>query len=388
MIGAISCNGNKKENSFNKHLSHAEVIAQKEITENGDTIILADLPKDKRQIAIPLSSLLSSFRIVQLENSDEALTFPGNIAISENYIGIFSYEANAYKLYDREGKYIATITKPGEGPDEYFVAIYDSYIDEINNRIYMIAFRASKILVFDLQGNPQKHIPLPYVTYKGKFQIDLINRKVLIRALPFEDSPAAIWVQDFEGTILQEIPTGHFLISPSDYSNEVEAESNTENNEYHLSYWGIEPRPDTLYHYQSDKNDLKPIFTMDFTKSNLMHTFKELPDQYLVILYPYSGGLIPPRYPKVLIDKKTLRGSYIDFKFDMLGDIDGPNYLAFNRGYCISSMDSADLMEQLRSVIQKPHNITPEVLEEVRKLYGNLTEDDNSIILIGKLKKE
>lgn len=27
--------------------------------------------------------------------------------------------------------------------------------------------RASKILVFDLDGQPQKHIPLAYITHKG-----------------------------------------------------------------------------------------------------------------------------------------------------------------------------------------------------------------------------
>jgi hypothetical protein len=66
-------------------------------------------------------------------------------------------------------------------------------------------------------------------------------------ALPFIDTPSAIWLQDFQGNILQEYPSTQFVIEPGDYSNEVNFAFNTPALAYSL--FRVDPaiRLDTLF---------------------------------------------------------------------------------------------------------------------------------------------
>lgn len=83
--------------------------------------------------------------------------------------------------------------------------------------------RASKILVFDLDGQPQKHIPLAYITHKGRFVINDEKKTVTVMCIPFQGTPTAlIWTQDFEGNIIQEYPVSdQFMLIPGTYDYEV-----------------------------------------------------------------------------------------------------------------------------------------------------------------------
>lgn len=93
-----------------------------------------------------------------------------------------------------------------------------------------------------------------------------------------------------------------------------------------------------------------------------------------------------PRFSKILVDKKTMRGCYVDFKLDMLGNIDGPNKISFSRGYFTAIMDSYALKEQLEKALSQPDKLNPEMLKKIKDLNNSITEDDNNIVFIGKLK--
>mgnify|MGYP007112428537 CR=1 FL=1 len=67
--------------------------------------------------------------------------------------------------------------------------------------------RASKILVFDFDGQPQKHIPLAYIPIKP-VRHQCREKTVTVMCIPFQGTPTAlIWTQDFEGNIIQEYPS-------------------------------------------------------------------------------------------------------------------------------------------------------------------------------------
>jgi hypothetical protein len=337
-----------------------------------------------------LTSLLSSFEIVHLENSPEALMMRGACcAISENYIGIMSSMGEGYKLYNKEGKYLKTISSPGQGPDEYWVSIYDSYIDEPNNRIYLLSFRASKVLVFDLEGNPQKHIPLSYVAHKGRFIVEPEKEILFITVLPFIDTPSAIWLQDFQGNILQEYPSTQFIIEPGDYSNEVNATFNTPALAYSLLHVDPAIRLDTLYHYDRQHNRIKPVFTADL-KEYRIHGYVELPHHYLVQFFKLAMPGENPRPAAIIIDKKTLRGCNVQFKLNSLGNVNVPfsNGDSFNRGYYVDNIYPHELKEELSQALLRKDKLTPEVYERVKTLYDKIGDDDNNILFIGKLKTE
>ena len=107
---------------------------------------LLDFSSVKDTFNLPLSSLLSSFQVIRLENSEDALTAAGqdtHIAVSDHYILVKSFRAgSSCKLYNRNGDFIRKISSQGQGPDEYNLSIYDQYLDENNNnKIYLMEIR-------------------------------------------------------------------------------------------------------------------------------------------------------------------------------------------------------------------------------------------------------
>lgn len=95
-----------------------------------------------------------------------------------------------------------------------------------------------------------------------------------------------------------------------------------------------------------------------------------------------------PRFPKIIIEKESLKGLYVDFRFDMLGYIPGPNWISFSRGYFTAIMDPDDLKEQLEKALLKSDRLDPDVVKRMKDLNENIGEDDNNIVFIGKLKTE
>lgn len=355
-----------------------------------DTVVVCDVSTVKDTFDVSLTSLLSSFRIVHLENSQEALMMSSDLyAVSENYIGIMSPMGEGYKLYDKDGKYLRTISSNGQGPDEYYLAIYDSYIDEPNNRIYLLSSRASKVLVFDLEGKPQKHIPLSYVTHKGRFIVDPEKETLFIMALPFIDTPSAIWLQDFRGNILQEYPSTQFIIEPGDYSNEVAHAFNTPALDYSLSHADPAIRLDTLYHYDMRLNRVKPVFTADL-KEFRWHGYVELPHHYLIRFFKHvmPGGEYQPL--TIIIDKNTLRGCYVQFTLNTFGRVNVPfsKELSFSRGYYVDNSYPYQIKEELSKVLLRKNKLAPEVSERAKTLHDKIGEDDNNIVFIGRLKTD
>ena len=368
----FSCND--KRQGKKSTLDDCPVIAYR----NGSLTVL-DISSLKDTVSVPLSSLLSDFEIIRLENSDEAIV--GHTmahAISSNYLGLYSEKE--YKLFKRNGEFVRTITSSGQGPNEFWIAIYDSYIDEENNRIYLLSFRANKLLVFDLEGNALQHIPFPYTVHKGRFRIDTEKRELLVTVLPFSDNPLVVWKQDFDGNILQGVDVGHFALERGNYNNEVGHSQNTAVMDFSLIYW--QHRVDSLYHYDEEKNVLESVFTIDWKNRDVLgHIYTELPNHYLVRFFSTTPALNP-----VLIDKDNLRGSYVKIKFDMLGNIDA-DWLSFDRGYFHCSMFPYDLKEKMKKALARPEVLTLEMKEKLIKFNNSLTEDDNNVIFLGKLKK-
>lgn len=382
LVSVFSCESKKKKATTT--LDDCPVIAQR-VDHKGNDLIVCDLSLVKDTFDVPITPFLSTFEVVRLENTDDALIdTQGHIRVSENYIGVYSYSPNSYKLFNREGKLLKIVATPGQGPDEYIIGLIDSFIDEEEQKVYLLSYMTNKILVFDFDGNPLTHIPLAYPTHKGNFRIHPGEERLTMMVLPFADSPSVVWEQDFDGNVLQEIGSGHFVIDPGDYSNEIEWSGTKQNSAFSLFHWM--PENDSLYRYDREKNCLYPQFTVTFKNEIERHGYTELPSLYWVRLLVPSYGSFTPRSPQFIVDKQTLKGCYINWKINPLGNIDGPSWLQFNRGYYIANMYPHELKEQLAQVLKTPEKLTSEVRARVKKLHDSLTEDDNNIIIYGKLR--
>ena len=382
-ITASSCHKDGEQADATSPLKDSPVVAQQVITLNGDTIIVCDLSLLKDTIDLPLSTFVSDFELVDLGEDEEALIKEtrggGSIAVSPNYIGIYS--GTGYKLFDKTGKYITSLSARGQGPNEYAFSIYDSYIDEKNDRAYLLPMNGNKILVYDLKGNAQPYIPLAHETTKGKFYVDEQKKLLYVANMPFSDTASTFWMQDFEGKLIKEIIAGHLTIVPPDFSNDINVSMNTEEIDYSVFHW--KNTVDTLYHYNEADNRLAPSFTVNFKDNPILHDYIELPDYYLIRLIEIESDY---RYIYGLIDKKTLKGNYIKLKLDMLGNIDAPAWAIFERGLYTANIYAYYLQGQcdrLSDLSSLPSGIA----KYIQDLQQNDCEDLNNIILIGRLKK-
>lgn len=382
-ITASSCHKDGEQADATSPLKDSPVVAQQVITLNGDTIIVCDLSLLKDTIDLPLSTFVSDFELVDLGEDEEALiketSGGGSIAVSPNYIGIYS--GTGYKLFDKTGKYITSLSAQGQGPNEYAFSIYDSYIDEKNDRAYLLPMNGNKILVYDLKGNAQPYIPLAHETTKGKFYVDDQKKLLYVANMPFSDIASTFWIQDFEGKLIKEIIAGHLKIVPPDFSNDINVSMNTEEIDYSVFHW--KNTVDTLYHYNEADNRLAPSFTVNFKDNPILHDYIELPDYYLIRLIEIESDY---RYIYGLIDKKTLKGNYIKLKLDMLGNIDAPAWAIFERGLYTANIYAYYLQGQcdrLSDLSSLPSGIA----KYIQDLQQNDCEDLNNIILIGRLKK-
>lgn len=382
-ITASSCHKDGEQADATSPLKDSPVVAQQVITLNGDTIIVCDLSLLKDTIDLPLSTFVSDFELVDLGEDEEALiketSGGGSIAVSPNYIGIYS--GTGYKLFDKTGKYITSLSAWGQGPNEYAFSIYDSYIDEKNDRAYLLPMNGNKILVYDLKGNAQPYIPLAHETTKGKFYVDDQKKLLYVANMPFSDTASTFWIQDFEGKLIKEIIAGHLKIVPPDFSNDINVSMNTEEIDYSVFHW--KNTVDTLYHYNEADNRLAPSFTVNFKDNPILHDYIELPDYYLIRLIEIESDY---RYIYGLIDKKTLKGNYIKLKLDMLGNIDAPAWAIFERGLYTANIYAYYLQGQcdrLSDLSSLPSGIA----KYIQDLQQNDCEDLNNIILIGRLKK-
>jgi hypothetical protein len=94
-----------------------------------------------------------------------------------------------------------------------------------------------------------------------------------------------------------------------------------------------------------------------------------------------------PNPEAIIIDKKTLRGCYVQFTLNALGHVN-VKAVSFNRGYYFNNMYPHELKEELSKALLRKDRLAPEVYERVKNLYDKIGDDDNNILFIGKLKTE
>ena len=368
-------------------LDASPVVAQRMVTPLGDTLVVANMDLMIDTIDFPMSLLFSDLEIIKLEERDEALIDMIYLAdVSPNYMALYSYY-NGIKLFDREGYYISDISRRGQGPEEYASALSHLVIDEPNNRLFFSILGGDRIMSFDLKGNPCKPILLASGKLSKiiKFRIDNNRQKVIIAqgGLHNVEEPT-YWTQDMDGNYIQQLPVGHLAATSGGLNNGLGELFNTSAMDYAIGYWWQEDRVDSLYHYDERANRLKPVFTANLTSIPLFHLYIDLPRYYLIQMGDYGGVLT--NYRHILIDKETLKGSYVRFNLDMLGNIGLQDWMYFVRGNYFKEFHPYELIEQWQGS-DEFSELPPNMAKFMRYLQTHDTEDMNNVVLIGKLKQ-
>ena len=378
----VACTTVKEGNS----LDQCNVVASRLVTD-GDTLVVCDVSKIEQHIKVPLSALVKDRKMLKLENSSkEAMVQPSSIYPSENYILIHPVEYNRESmLFDKTGKYLLDIGRRGNGPGEMVRDIADIEMDEDNDCVYIRDLKPSRILKFQLStGEYLTEIPLGY--YKtNEFLLNPKDETLIVTCRPHqrrEEGIPWIWKQDFQGNILQELPKRAYI--RTDWS---QFWLWNRNEEIVFFDFNIPGRKDTLFHYDLRNNRLKPNFTVNFGSEIPNHQYEDTSDFYLVSLLndPGMGGAFNIT-KRLLVDKKTLKGAYVDIVLDGYGDFSITyQWMYFNNSYFTLGLEPHQVAETCEKLLAHPENLTQEEKQNLQELLDGITEDDNAFILYGKI---
>ncbi|MDR2912396.1 MAG: 6-bladed beta-propeller [Alistipes sp.] len=363
-------------------------VAERVAMPDGGELVVADINAFRDSITLPLSMLVEELEIIPLESRNEALFQSGNVTVSDNYIGIATNVPRSFKLFDRSGKYLRDIGHEGRGPGEYGM-IYSAAIDEESQTIYILPWQTEQLLVFGIDGSIRKPVKLAYGSSKGVFDINA-DGTISLATLPF-GSPVWAWTQDREGNVINEIanpaPERHV-----DFSSEIVAGRNAGGFDPYMMIFG-NPSSDTLGRYDVAAGRVRSLFTVKniLSKRPPYYMYGELPGHFYGRFAPgmeqvganVSQGLPPQNF---IVDKETLQGAFFGLAIDELGGLDVGDWPEFSQGYYIGNFTTIGLKRQLGELIASGRIPDPDVLQRVVALNDSLLEEDNNVVLLGKLR--
>ncbi|WP_455761504.1 6-bladed beta-propeller [Phocaeicola coprophilus] len=393
-----SCGSRGDENA--QWIERCSVVADR-LVADGDTMIVCDYSAVKESVRIPFSMWVDSLEVIKLDNStEEALVGDTRLVdVSDNYIGI-NVAHFPYRLFTRQGKFVASIGSVGQGPGEYNILNGGCQIDEAHNRVYLLPWATEQILVYDFQGNSIGTIPLAYLIHKGRIHVDYDRQRVTVVQLSltrnFYDggnpSPP-LWVQDLEGNIVHENRAPQLALSGGGYGPEVLYHEVTGNDAV-FSIARTASDSDSLYVYRMNSNRLSPRFTTDFGSEIPHHAYVDFGDYYLTYIWGsntdpatmhmFTGTVVK----RLFVDKRTLRGAFYKLENDYLGGIALQKYNQWwgwlEYGYVVC-MDPGDLLGLIEERLADP-KIPTGNREFLNVWKSKISPDDNSYVILGKRK--
>ena len=367
-VALCACGGGNKQQA---------VQSDGSFTIDNSNVITCDFDQVSEERTIPLSEWVDDFQIVRFEDNDDAIFKMWWPHITENYIGI-RQSRGAFKLFDRQGKYLGNIGNVGGGPGEY-KNIYSEAIDEKNGWIYLAPFAWSDhLLKYDLQGNYLGEVEMGEYLNKPKIQL-LPDGNLALVHMYFHDSNstmmAATISPDGKVTKCPDIPRNlHITLrnkKSGGFNHEVWHYGNTDDMKFAYTV------SDTLYAYDHKSNHLRA----DFTMKNYRKT-----DDIYCIYFPMPNKYVTWVKGKesIVTDLKTQESFFFKLKNDFVGGL--PISTQTSNGYIWAMYEPLQLMEHIEKRLEES-DCTDADRKVLKELYDSLDEDGNNIMFIGKLKK-
>lgn len=328
-----------------------------------------------------LSELVEDFQIIRFENKEEAFFKQSWLYFSDNYICV-KQEGNAAKLFNKTGKFINNIGEIGQGPGEYKF-VYDIVIDEKGKSIYLTSLVGESILKYNMSGEYLGEIDLGARLNKPRLFIQPDSTLSLVH-LCFKDLDEKFTGANIKTSDNDSIQYVYVEALTSNVKNQSGQKVGFENEIW--SYRNSSDFPfmmthtDTLYHYNSKKNEVKACFTMKMDrekKGDSFFIFNELPHHYLVLIVGKNGRTI-------LVDKAKQEAYDAKIVNDYMGNMDvSPK---FQDGYYFRTYEPLALKEKIEEHLASG-KCPEDQVEKLKALAGTLKENDNNLLLLGKLKK-
>ncbi|MDL2305863.1 6-bladed beta-propeller [Bacteroides sp. OttesenSCG-928-D19] len=319
---------------------------------------------------ISLSSLVEYCDFVKLESSEEAFINPWMTTVTEKYIGVMQENAS-YKLFERSGKFLCNVGTVGQGPGEYNM-LYDDFIDDKNDLIYLIPFIGNKILIYNTSGKLKKEIVSPQNLVSPR--IFLSDEILTVIQMPFTGENAiAIQFDVISGQVINKLTPPSHLVA----QNNQEAVYNSRNipGVFDIIY----TCSDTLYHFDLINNEMVPVFTMEHESlKDLYPRYSQL-NKNLIITDLYERGI-------VATDLKNKTSSWIKVVNDYYGKFGIDIFLfSFRNGYFVHNIQPEQLIDDIKQCLTD-NNRTEQEKQKLLETLSELKKGTNNVVFLGKLK--
>jgi hypothetical protein len=349
---------------------------------NGSTMFVTSLGdlRSSNVATIPLSSLVESMELVQLEDHDDAFFRSHFTTVTANHIGVRQQDMRPYLLFDRSGRFLGNIGSVGQGPGEY-QWLYDDIIDDKNGLIYLTSsFGSNRILVYNTSGALVREITVPIRLTKPKIFLS-DNVMSIFHMTIRSEIPLVIQFDINTGQKLSElVAQEHFIVSHFGY--EI---FNTRNvsGVFDIVLTSV----DTLFHYDVNNNRLLPFFTMTSREGiwkNYFQVNRDLVMTRINIFDENAGSFI--NRGTVATDLRNMTSSYVNVVNDFFGNLPvEASVVTFRNGYFVYNVQPEELMDEIENRLSQS-NVSQRDRQQLEQLLSKLEEDTNNVVFIGKLR--
>ena len=372
-----------------------------------------------RGYLLNISEIAESVEYIPLETTDSSLVGDLSQVYYTNgffVLNTFKNSKGILKVFDRKGQFHNTLSRLGRGPEEYTSI---NSIDTYKNNIVILTIH--NIIEYSLDGKFIKSVPVKKEEFcNGYGNIKKIDdNHYLLITMPdskIQNKYSAIIVDSSAKTMLSfnypksaiEIAKNRKgrvkgLDNPVIFSNRSQGKVVTGNDEFILSHSKDYESIDTIYRinygkYKITADNIKRISkrsshinlygqileSVDHMFFNLsLRTLAHKPMKMIrrggkdtVMLFPFSCALYDKRDGSFrLIDQPE------DYQKGFIEDFEGgpafwPSYISDDE-YMISYIEAIDFIQ---------HAQTHKVSDKFKKIADGLTEDDNPVVVLVKLK--
>ncbi|MFV0396700.1 MAG: 6-bladed beta-propeller [Bacteroidales bacterium] len=360
---------------------HSKKESVSVLSVNNSPLIVCDEAKVTETREVKLSELVDDVEIIYLDNRDEAFFKFQSMAISDHYMCIWQRDGGAAKLFDRTGKYLCDVGSVGQGPGEYR-AVYDVLIDEKAGCVYVASFIGEFIYKYDLNGTFIKKIDFEETVNKPRMYLESDGSLSLVH-LCFKDRGSQFSAANIFGpgdsikyVYVEELTTNFKDKEGKKVGADQEIWSYRNENDFPFMLTST----DTLYHYSSVRNEINAHFTVKMDpekKGDAFFIFNELPNHFLVFIVGEKGKTI-------LINKESHEAYNVKLVNDQMGGMDV--FPRFQDGYFFNIYEPQVLKDKIDEFIQSG-SLSEDKKLELESLQSTLQENNNNVVLLGKLKK-
>ena len=188
-------------------------------------------------------------------------------------------------------------------------------------------------------------------------------------------------LEDMEGNLLKEIPTPKYM-TVSDANAEIFSNRNTQG-----EFEFFHTSNDTIFLYDATANRLVSNFTITFPDpdNKPIHIYRSTPQGIFANCYFWDEEKQRPGEGNTyFIDRKTGKSTLFHVVNDFYGYLSaGTN---FNQGYWYLNMQPEKLKELIEEHLASG-NCPEEARQKLKDLAATLHENDNNVLMFGKLKQ-